>query len=250
MTDHKEFIRTTDNHDIAVLMIHGILSSPAHFRKITDVIPEEWTLHNILLDGHGKGVSDFGKSSMKKWKAQTNAKVQELLSEHKKLLIIAHSMGTLFAIQAALDFPDRVSALFLLSVPSRPHVRLSTMRTILRAVFGKTGDDVSRMLSDTGVTLEKQLWKYIPWAPRFLELLFEIKRVKNLLPKLSVPTQTFQSYTDELVSAKSVKDLEGHPFISNTILYNSGHFDYGEDDTELLRYTLAQTIDKIKKENG
>ena len=74
MTDHNEFLRDTDS-DFAILMIHGIVGSPAHFKNLIDVIPEDMTLRNILLDGHGKGVSDFGKSSMKKWKEQVSSEV-------------------------------------------------------------------------------------------------------------------------------------------------------------------------------
>ena len=83
MTDHKEFLRDTVSN-VAVLMVHGIVGSPAHFKNLIDVIPEDMTLHNILLDGHGKGVSDFGKSSMKKWKAQISAEIETLLKTHSK----------------------------------------------------------------------------------------------------------------------------------------------------------------------
>lgn len=243
MIDHSEFLRKTENHDIAVLMIHGIASSPAHFRKLTDLIPQEWTFYNILLDGHGKGVADFGKSSMKKWKMQVNSTVEDLLKDHDRILIIAHSMGTLFAIQKAIDIPERIAGLFLLSVPTRPWVRFSTIRTSLRVLRGKSGDDVTRMVNDTSITLDKNPVKYISWAPRLIELLFEVRRVRKILPQLKVPALTFQSHTDELVSARSVKDLEGHPFIRNTVLYESGHFDYGEKDVSLLR---KQLLDMIK----
>ena len=244
MTVHKEFIRDTDS-SLAVLMVHGIVGSPAHFKDLLTVIPEDITVHNILLDGHGKGVSDFAASSMAKWKAQVKAEVETLLSVHEKLLIVAHSMGTLLAISEAVRTHDGICELFLLSVPTRPFVRLSTMRTSLRAVFGKEGADVTRMLNDTSVTLEKKLWKYLLWIPRYAELLRETARTKKLLPKLETPTQTFQSHTDELVSARSVKDLEHHPHIKNTVLYNSGHFAYGKDDTLLLQNALKETIKRI-----
>lgn len=245
MTDHNEFLRDTGS-DVAVLMVHGIVGSPAHFKNLIDVIPEDMTLHNILLDGHGKGVSDFGKSSMKKWKAQISAEVDALLKTHSKIFIVAHSMGTLFAIREAIEKPDKVSGLFLLSVPTRPHVRFSTIITSLKAMWGGTGEDVERMLADTSIKLSPYLWKYLSWIPRYAELLLEIFRTRKILPLLKVPTLSFQSHTDELVSARSVKDLEGHLYIRNTTLYNSGHFAYGDDDTELLKAELKKCIDEIK----
>ena len=246
MIDHGEFLRNTDNCEIAVLMIHGIAGSPAHFRKIIDVIPQNLTLYNILLDGHGKGVSDFGKSSMKKWKTQVNDTANELLESHDRLFIIAHSMGTLFAIRKAIETPDKIAGLFLLSVPTRPWVRFSTVKTCIRVLLGKKGDDVTRITNDTSINLDKNPFKYLSWAPRFAELLIEVRRVRKLLPILCVNSLTFQSHIDELVSARSVKDLEEHPFIKNTVLYESGHFDYGERDVLLLRKQLSDMINSFK----
>ncbi|MBQ8830514.1 MAG: hypothetical protein IJ017_02830 [Oscillospiraceae bacterium] len=245
MIDHSEFLRDTDS-DVAVLMIHGIAGTPAQFRKIIGIIPKEWTLHNILLDGHGKGVLDFGRSSMKKWRDQALSEAEKLINAHKKVLIVAHSMGTLFAIRVAISHPNKTCGLFLLSVPTRPWVRFSTMVKSFKIMLGKTGKDTDAMRNGTSIRLEKQPLKYLSWVPRLIELLFEVRRVRALIPQLKVSTKTFQSYTDELVSARSIKDLENHPYIQNTVLYNSGHFDYGYDDAELLRTELKKSIEEIK----
>ena len=104
----------------AVLLIHGIAGSPAHFRDLVPVIPETFSVYNILLDGHSGSVDNFSRSSMAKWKAQVTATLHTLFDRHEKVVIVAHSMGTLFAIQAATRHPDRISRLFLLAVPTRP----------------------------------------------------------------------------------------------------------------------------------
>ena len=113
-------------------------------------------------------------------------------------------------------------------------------------MWGGKGKDVERMLADTSIKLSPYPWKYLSWIPRYIELLAEISRIRKLLPNLKVRTKTFQSHTDELVSFRSVKDLEDHPYIHTTVLYNSGHFAYGDDDTELLRAELKKCIDEIK----
>jgi len=245
MINHSPYFRDGSNRSLAVLMIHGIVGSPAHFRDLIDIIPKDITLYNLLLDGHGKGVSDFGKSSMKKWKKQVSFFVNSLLESHEKLFIIAHSMGTLFAIQEAISKKEQIAGLFLLSVPTRPWVRFSTAITSLRAVFGKQGEDVTRLLNDTSISLDKRLWKYIPWAPRYVELLSEIHRTRKLLPQLQVPALVFQSKTDELVSFRSVKDFHNHPYMKTTVLHGSGHFAYDSKDTALLQNKLAETIKKL-----
>ena len=65
MIDHSPYthIGTGPN---AVLMIHGIAGSPGHFRDLVPVIPPEFSIYNILLDGHSGKVENFSRSSMAK----------------------------------------------------------------------------------------------------------------------------------------------------------------------------------------
>ncbi len=242
--DHREYIRDTDSK-VAVLMIHGIAGTPAHFRDLIPVIPEHIALHNILLDGHGKQVSDFGATSMKKWKAQVSAKLEELFEKYETVILVAHSMGTLFAIQAAIDYPEKIPLLFLLAVPVRPWVRFSTMLTCLRVVGGKLREDDAAawaMKNAASIQLNNRIWEYIGWAPRMVELLVECERIRKRLPELKVPCYTFQSRVDELVSLRSCKDLEGNPCIVNTVLLNSGHFAYATEDREILCAQLGRLL--------
>ena len=244
MIDHSPFTRQGSG-DNAVLLIHGIAGSPGHFRDLIPAIPESYTIYNILLDGHSGSVENLSRSSMAKWKSQVQTILADLFACHEKVVIVAHSMGTLFAIQAALDHPDRIPTLFLLAVPTRPWVRSSTWITCLQVAFGKLDSKASQaMRGETALELTPKLWKYIGWAPRMTELLTECRRVRKILPQLTTPTQTFQSKVDELVSIRSCKDLVS-PHIETTILTGSGHFVYGAADAALLRERLSETLEKI-----
>ena len=75
---HKEFIRINDNSNTAILFIHGIVGTPNHFNDFVSLVPESFSAFNLLLDGHGKGVKDFSKTSMKKWETQVDSVVEEL----------------------------------------------------------------------------------------------------------------------------------------------------------------------------
>ena len=48
---YREYIRDIPNSKVAVLMIHGIVGTPAHFRELIPIIPDNCTIHNILLNG-------------------------------------------------------------------------------------------------------------------------------------------------------------------------------------------------------
>ena len=245
MIDHSPFIRMGTGSN-AVLLIHGIAGSPGHFRDLIPAIPDSYSIYNILLDGHSGKVENFSHSSMTKWKAQVQTTLDDLFCQYEKVVIVAHSMGTLFAIQASIDHPDRIPVLFLLAVPTRPWVRLSTWLTSLQVAFGKLDTPAAQaMRGETALELTPKLWKYIGWAPRMIELLRECKRTQKLLPKLTVPTQAFQSRVDELVSIHACKDLEQVPCIQTTLLTGSGHFVYSKEDAAFLRTQLSALLEKI-----
>lgn len=241
---HAPYIRMAENAETAVLMVHGIVGTPAHFTDLLPVIPESWSIYNILLDGHGGCVEDFSRTSMKKWETQVQTQLDKLLLTHRRVLIVAHSMGTLFAIQEASRCPDRVVGLFLLNVPLIPFVRPSAWVNSIHMALNKhrSTPSAQAMLADCGVELSPNLLKYLGWIPRFWELLVKIRKTKLLLPQLEVPTFTFQSRHDELVSFRSCNYLEGHPHITNTVLENSGHFGYSGADTALLRAKLTDML--------
>lgn len=245
MINHSPFSSEgTGKH--AVLLIHGIAGSPGHFRDLVPVIPEDFSVYNILLDGHNGTVRDFSRTSMAKWKAQVQATLAKLFACHEKVVIVAHSMGTLFAIQAAIDHPDRIPCLFLLSVPTRPWVRFSTVITSFQVAFGKLDTPGAQaMRGDTGIQLTPKLWEYIGWLPRMIELLCECSRIRKVLPQLRTPALSFQSRTDELVSIRSCRDLEFHPYITNVMLLDSGHFAYGKEDSTYLQSCLKKMLGKI-----
>ena len=54
---HKEYKRIVENSPKALLFIHGILGTPNHFAPFIPLVPENLSVYNLLLDGHGKGVT-------------------------------------------------------------------------------------------------------------------------------------------------------------------------------------------------
>ena len=62
---HKEYKRIVNGADSAVLFIHGILGTPNHFKEFIPLVPKEYSVHNLLLDGHGKGVKEFSRKKRK-----------------------------------------------------------------------------------------------------------------------------------------------------------------------------------------
>lgn len=232
---HEEYIREIPGSRRAVVMIHGILGTPRHFDFLLPLIPEDWSVYNLLLDGHGGTVDDFSHTSMKKWKAQVTEKLDDVLLRYDEVILVAHSMGTLFSIQEAIARPDKISHLFLLQTPLRPRLKLRYACYSVFFPFGIIPKGAEAMRNGSSLTLSRKLWKYLGWVPRFLELFSECRHTRGILSELTVPCQVFQSRQDEMVSFRSYGDLQKHPHYQTAVLQKSGHFAYIEEDLELVK---------------
>ena len=237
---HEPYSRIVPGSRDAVVMIHGILGSPDHFSFLLPLVPESWTVHNILLTGHGGRVEDFSRSCMKAWKAQVSALLDDVLANHDRVILVAHSMGTLFSIQEAVRRPEKIAALFLLQVPLRPRLKVSTAVRSTLLACGLELKSARMMARDVSVTLDWRLWKYLGWIPRFLELFSECAATRRILAELTVPCRAYQSRRDELVSNRSAADLLRCGRVEVIQLPDSGHFGHTGVDLQLLQEDFSR----------
>lgn len=235
---HRPQKREVPNSKTAVLMLHGILGSPDHFSDMIPLVPAQWSVYSILLDGHGKTVDDFAASSMKQWKEQVEAIVSDLCVRYENIIIAGHSMGTLFAIDWAVKVP-KIRGLFLLAVPLKAHVRLTAVSNAVKVAlgWGKPDDPVTvAACTAYSIAPDRRVWKYFKWIPNYLALLLEMKRTRKKIRRLDIPVRVFQSGKDELVAKSSARYFAGMDTVSCTFLERSGHFCYDKQDyTYLLR---------------
>ena len=99
---HSEYKNIVPGAKRAYLFVHGIIGTPDHFDKLIPMLPEDVTVWNLLLDGHGKGPTDFSRASMKKWRATVKSALRELAASHDEIFVVAHSLGTLLTMEEAL----------------------------------------------------------------------------------------------------------------------------------------------------
>lgn len=233
---HETYIRLVSGADTAILFIHGILGTPDHFSFFLPLIPDDISIVNLLLDGHGKGVREFSQTSMKKWESQVNEAVDQLLANHKKVYIVAHSLGTLLAIEQAVKKP--VAGLFLLAVPIclaiKPRV-IATCWKVYRDNIPASDLYTIAAKNCCSITQHRNLLLYLGWIPRFLELLIKIQKTRKLLPSLTVSVSAYQSLQDELVSTASVSYLTRNRCMDVSALKHSTHYYYAPKDIAFLQ---------------
>lgn len=249
---HKESRRIVPGAKTAVLFIHGICGTPNHFRSVLpleELVPPVYSVHNLILDGHGSGVMEFGHSSMEQWKRRAWQAFEDLAATHEKVILVGHSMGTLFSIQLAAQYPDKIPFVFLLGVPLRVWLRLFGIRNFIRFGFDRLDqtDPVQKALRlASGITPTKKLWRYLPWIPRMLELFDQMRRTEKLLSALAVPAFSFQSKYDELVSSCTGKILNECGKVQVVTLPKSTHFYYHPDDAQTVRKEFLDRCEEYR----
>lgn len=245
---HPELRRLVPGAKYAVLFIHGIVGTPNHFRTqipLEDLVPDSWSLYNIRLPGHGWGVKEFGQSNIHQWRSYAFAAFAELAKHHEKVVIVGHSMGTLFAMQLALENPEKVASLLLIAAPMRPWVRLFGAVNCLRLAFGSIREDRPLEVATRnvcGLDTTPLLWRYIPWIPRFLELFAEIYRTEKVMGNLKTPCTAWQSKKDELVSNFSAPVLRKSGVMEVHELESSTHFYYAPEDIPKIRQDFLERL--------
>lgn len=234
---HVEYKRIADGARVAVLCIHGILGTPNHFRELIPLIPKEYSVYAMVTAGHCAGVRDFSKSSLKMWEESVQKAIDELLLTHEEIYIVGHSMGTLFAIDQALMEP-RVTRLFCLSIPIKVGFRLRMIPMALKIYTKKIKDDdiITLTIRECyGCVDSKNIFLYLGWIPRYLDLFKKIRETRKKLDKLDTPCTAYQSMLDELVSPKSIKILKRESKIRVEILDKSTHFYYEPTELDFLK---------------
>lgn len=242
---HKEYVAIRDNATTAILFIHGIVGTPNHFAEFVSFVPESFSVYNLLLDGHGKGVRDFSNTSMEKWEAQVASVVEQLSLTHEKIYIVAHSLGTLLAIDQAIK-NETVCKLFLLAVPLRVRLKPKMASNSFKVYFNRIRPDDHEAIAAKncyGIETDKNLFLYIGWIPRFLELFAKIRKTRQAVRLLKTPCQVYQSGNDEMVSKTSEKYFEGNSNILVNTLEKSGHFYYEKEDFAFLMAEFKRMID-------
>jgi len=247
-TEHKEYIRQINGADTAVLFIHGILGTPRHFDEFISLIPEQWSIYNILLKGHGGTVDDFIKSNKKQWIEQVDKISHELCNQYKQIIVVGHSMGTLLGIREALRHPNSIKSMILLAVPLRifvkPVASFNSVRIALN-LYKKETPIIAYAKKNHGTTSDRRVWKYLGYIPRFLDLFSLIGEIRKGIKDLKVKTYVFQSKKDELVAYGSKEYLVNHPYIEYDELENSSHYYYTEEDKKKFMNKLIDIFNKL-----
>lgn len=245
---HHEIKKLNDTKTI-ILFIHGICGSPNHFVDLIDIVPQDISVYNILLDGHGKKTKDFSKTSMKMWENQVEKIIFDLTQKYENIYIVAHSMGTLFSIDHALK-NSKIKGLFFLASPLKlflkPKMSINAIKLYLNII--KENDlEVIAAKERCSISLDKNPFKYLGWIPRFIDLFRKIRKTRKNIDQLETNCIAIQSYRDEVVSRRAVKYLNKSKNMNIIMLEKSSHYYYDSNDYILVLEKFKEFVDLINK---
>ena len=245
---HKEYRRVVDGADTAVVFVHGIIGTPNHFEKIVPMIPDDVSVCNVLLDGHGGSVSQFSHSSLESWQTSFHKVIEEFSATHERIYVVGHSMGTLLTMHESLHNPKIVGA-FMLNVPITIYLHPKMIPVAFNIVFDRINQDNKHLVSTVncyGIGKDKNLFKYIPWIPRFVDLAVLVHRTRKIIADVKIPCIAFQGLKDEVVFPTSIKYLRKHSGFNVKVLENSGHYHYDDKDMAYIFEKFDEFIEPLK----
>ncbi|MBR5491021.1 MAG: alpha/beta fold hydrolase [Oscillospiraceae bacterium] len=241
-SEYKNIIKDADT---AVLFIHGILGTPRHFDFLLPLVPDGWSAWSILLPGHGGTYLDFANSSMDKWKAYCEKALLELCDSHRRVILLGHSMGTLLSVYLAEKHPDKVSEIFALAMPLCPHLTPVAMAGCIHLIYSSPDRAKGYFLSchqACSIALTKNLFAYLRWIPRYLELFALARETREIMSTLKAYCVAIQSRHDELVAFRSIKFTGNAETI---VLPHSRHYYYSEKDRKTIEDAFLKFIDRL-----
>lgn len=166
-----------------------------------------------VLRGHGRATPDALRGvRWQDWVADGEAALADLLTDVERVIVVAHSMGTLVAINLVADHGSDIDSVVLaapavqLASPLAPGRPLGFLVPVVRRVLRKW--DMPPKRADPALLHNDTNY---PWAPMeaIAQMLGFSKQARDRLPEVNVPTLVLQSRADTTVLPVSAEIVLG-----------------------------------------
>ena len=234
--DHSPYYRPRPEADTAILLIHGIVSTPRHFDWLIPHIPDAYEVLSVLLPGHGGSVADFAKAKMSQWHQHVDDCLKKLEKDGRKIIIVGHSLGTLLAMSSVQNHPS-IAGLVLLNSPLKARAPLSMFRDKWKLVRGTAPENdpaFEMQRACISPALESNPFKYLTWIPNFWSLLRLCKKCRKIPAQLTIPCWAVLGAKDDLVNMRTQKWFRQNPDIALEILPDGVHYGYTAEEQSCI----------------
>ncbi len=110
----REF--TLGEGEDAVLLIHGFGDSPSVFQRMAPALAGKgFTCHGLRLPQFGLPMARYRTTRAALWSEAVRSAIAELRRRHRRVFILAHSLGAAIAVEAVADPAAAVDGMVLLA---------------------------------------------------------------------------------------------------------------------------------------
>lgn len=180
----------------AVLFIHGLSAKKEDNEYFLEQMKKykNIEIYSFVLPGHENDT--VTKSTGQDWLKKAEDELKKVLKKHKKVTLVAHSMGTILAVNLASRYSE-VEKLVLIS------------SAFVFGNFKQNKDDLVKIITnkvdkEVGTGFEGALKKFIE-IPK--SVMIEYKKLadnnKENIPKIKCPTLLLHGSIDNVISIKS-----------------------------------------------
>jgi alpha-beta hydrolase superfamily lysophospholipase len=265
-----------------ILCIHGFCTDARIFSYMGTMLSEKgYNVVSIDLPGHGKSGGPRGDLDFDVCLRSIDQIVREL-KKKSRVFIMAHSLGSTYALWYAHTFKNTLDGLIILC----PYIRIGSIRhrsdadpaftqflsLLLHRVFTPrktvnvakafpryveiSGDQFARMMNDPGVTLE--------YSYRYLIDIFAMRNSKvSQLSDVSVPVLLLHGKKDRNVFAqvseeffkliradqKEIRIFDCDHWFFDAVSYNQSPEKYSEESRRKVISSIARWLDSIDGRN-
>jgi carboxylesterase len=100
----------------AILLIHGFGDSPAAFQLMAPALAAKgFTCHGLRLPLHGLPMTRYRQTSAIQWRDAVRSAIAELRGRHRRVYLLAHSLGAAVAVEAVSESSSVVDGMVMLA---------------------------------------------------------------------------------------------------------------------------------------
>lgn len=253
-------IRVGDPTARRLVFLHGITGSRRYWQRRVAPLARRYRLLIPDLLGFGLSPKPLVDYTIPRYSMSVRKFLEKAGATKTPHVIVGHSLGALIAIQYAIDHPDDVDALILLSLP-----RFNSPKEAHR-IFWRGSTQYRRLLKEgsmvetlaqlrrTGFDLFLKSMIKFPWGvladcrkftmhslTSTLEHCLLNYRLDDTLPLLApLPTLLIHGLRDSVAPFENIKDLpERYPFMRLEVMPSSGHHAFLTNSRRSLRLIEA-----------
>lgn len=101
--------------DLGVLLLHGLTGTTAEMMPVAEALLGRYPLWLARVAGHETSVGELARTSWEEWYASATAGADALSRVVPRIAVVGLSMGALLAVRLAVERPDTVAGVALLS---------------------------------------------------------------------------------------------------------------------------------------